>query len=44
MIRAAGLGAGVANCTDEVRRICDYVSEADNEGGGVAEIIEKFML
>lgn len=44
MIRAAGLGTAVANCTDEVRAACDYVSEADNEGGGVAEIIEKFML
>ena len=44
MIKAAGLGAGVANCTGEVRAHCDYVSAANNEEGGVAEIIEKFML
>lgn len=44
MIRTAGLGAGVANVADEVRPYCGYVAQADNCAGGVAEVIEKFVL
>ena len=44
MIRAAGLGAGVANARPEMRPDLDYLAEADNAQGGVAEVIEKFVL
>lgn len=44
MIKAAGLGAGVANVDPDVAKDCDYVAESDCDQGGVAEIIEKFAL
>ncbi len=44
MIRAAGLGCAVANATDEAKAAADYVCEADNNAGAVAEVIEKFVL
>ena len=44
MIEAAGVGAGVANMVDELKAQCDYVSKADCDEGGVAEILEKFIL
>lgn len=44
MIHAAGLGCAVANATDECKAAADYVCEADNNAGAVAEVIEKFIL
>ena len=44
MIRAAGLGCGVANATEETRAFCDFIAESDCDRGGVGEIIEKFIL
>lgn len=44
MIRAAGLGCAVANATDEAKVAADYVCQADNNAGAVAEVIEKFVL
>ena len=44
MIRAAGLGCAVANATDEAKAAADYVCQADNNAGAVAEVIEKFVL
>ncbi|MDM8271108.1 Cof-type HAD-IIB family hydrolase [Thermophilibacter provencensis] len=44
MIRAAGLGVAVANATDEAKAAADYVCAADNNAGGVAEAIERFVL
>ena len=44
MIRAAGLGAGVANTFAGIRDEFDYISPATNDEGGVGEIIEKFVL
>lgn len=44
MIRAAGLGCGVANVAQEMRAACDYVCAADCSQGGVAEVIETFVL
>lgn len=44
MIRAAGLGVAVANATDEAKAAADYVCRDDNDAGGVAEAIEKFVL
>ena len=44
MIGAAGLGVAVANASDEARAAAGYVCEADNNAGGVAEAIERFVL
>ena len=44
MICAAGMGVAVANASEETRQAADYVCEADNNDGGVAEAIERFVL
>ena len=44
MLRAAGLGVAVANASEEAVAAADYVCEADNNAGGVAEAIERFVL
>lgn len=44
MIRAAGLGVCMKNGLDVVKEIADYVTESDNNQGGVGEVIEKFVL
>lgn len=44
MLRAAGLGVAVANATDEAKAAADYVCQADNDHGAVAEALEKFVL
>ncbi len=44
MIEAAGLGAGVANTAVDVKPYCDYVCRADNDSGGVAEVLHRFIL
>ena len=44
MIRAAGIGAGVSNVFEGMIDDCDYVAKASNDEGGVAEIIEKYVL
>ncbi len=44
MIQAAGLGAGVCNTVPEMKPLCDYVTNATNDEGAIAEIIEKFIL
>lgn len=44
LIRHAGLGCAVANAIDEVKEISSYVCESDCAQGGVAEVIENFIL
>ena len=44
MIRAAGLGVGVQNTVEDMKPLCDYITEATNNEGAVAEVIEKFVL
>lgn len=44
MIRAAGLGVGVANTPEEMKPECDAVTEADFTHDAVAEVIEKYVL
>lgn len=44
MIEAAGLGVAMKNATDEIKQYADYITEADNNEGGVGEVIQKFML
>ena len=44
MIKAAGLGVGVANTVEAMKSECDYITEKDCDHGAVAEVIEKFIL
>ena len=44
MIRAAGLGAAMANATDKVRAAAGYITKCDNNHSGVAEVIRRFMI
>ncbi len=43
MIRASGLGVGVANVTDDVRPYCDVVLETAGTDGAFTEIVERFL-
>ncbi len=44
MIREAGIGAAMANGIDAIHAAADYITKADNNHDGVAEVIEKFAL
>ena len=43
MIRAAHTGCAMANASDEVKAAADYITKADNNHDGVAEIIDIFV-
>ena len=43
MIKAAGLGVGVANVTDDVRPYCDAVLESTGDDGAFGELVEKYL-
>lgn len=44
MIKAAGLGVGMQNTIHEMKDQCDFITTADNNTGGVAEAIERFVF
>ena len=44
MIEAAGIGAVMKNANDDIKQHGDYITERNNNEGGVAEVIQKFML
>ena len=44
MIEAAGLGVYMSNASESLKPHATYVTQADNNEGGVAEVIEKFIL
>ncbi len=44
MIEAAGLGVVMKNAGDEIKQYGDYITQRDNNEGGVAEVIRRFML
>ena len=44
MIRAAGIGCAMINGSKIVKDSADYITQADNNHGGVAEVIRKFIL
>ena len=44
MIQAAGRGVGVRNTVEDMKPLCDYITQADNNESAVAEVIEKFVL
>ena len=43
MIKAAGLGVGVANVTDDVRPYCDAILETAGTDGAFSELVERFL-
>ena len=43
MLEYAGLGAAMANASDEVKAVCGYIAPTNNEDG-VAKVIEKFIF
>lgn len=44
MLKVAGLSVAAGNSVQDVKDACDYVCEADNNEGVIAELIEKFIL
>ena len=44
MIKVAGLGVGVANAVEGMKKDCDYVCEASCNEAAIAEVINKFIL
>lgn len=44
LIKRSGIGVAVANATQEVKDVADYVSEFTNKQHAVAKAIEKFLL
>ncbi len=44
MIKTAGIGAVMKNASDDIKQYGNYITEKDNNEGGVAEVIKKFML
>ena len=44
MIRTAGTGVAMANAEPAVKEAADYVTSADNNHSGVAEILDKFVI
>lgn len=44
MIKAAGVGVGVANVVADMRGDCDYICERDCDNSAVSEVIQKFIF
>lgn len=44
MIEYAGLGVAVQNSRDEIKKVANYVTQADNNEDAIAEVVEKFIL
>lgn len=44
MLNVAGLSVAAANSVDDVKKACDVTTQADNNEGVIAEIIERFIL
>lgn len=44
MIKVAGLGVGVANTVENMKKECDYITKATCNESAVREVINKFIL
>lgn len=44
MLEVAGLSVAAGNAVEDVKKICDYTTKANNNEGVVSEVIEKFIL
>lgn len=43
MLRAAGVGVAMANGSQEVKEIADYITQRDNNHDGIAEVVARFL-
>lgn len=43
MIQMAGIGVAMANGTNEVKLVANYVTTCDNNNDGIAEVVERFF-
>ncbi len=44
MVTVAGVGVAMSNGREELKEVADYVTENDNNHGGIAEVIYKYFL
>jgi Cof subfamily protein (haloacid dehalogenase superfamily) len=44
MLKVAGLSVAAGNAVEDVKKVCNYTTEADNNEGVVAELIERFIF
>lgn len=44
MLKAAGLGVCMINGNEEAKRAADYITRNNNNNGGIAEVINQFIL
>ena len=44
MIKVAGLGVGVQNTVENMKKECDVITKATNNENAVAEVISKYIL
>lgn len=44
MIEAAGVGVAMVNGSAAVKQVADYITIQDNNHGGIAEVIQKFIM
>ena len=44
MLKVAGLSVEANNAVEDIKKICDYTTKADNNEGVVAELIERFII
>lgn len=44
MIKEAGLGIGVANTVEAMKKDCDYITQSDCNHSAIAEVIDKFIF
>ena len=44
MIKAAGLGVGVANTAEAMKAECDHITAATCRESAVSEVIEQFIF
>lgn len=44
MLEVAGLSVAAGNAVEDVKKACDVVTNADNNEGVIAEVIERFIL
>ena len=43
MIKTAGIGVAMANGTEEVKSIANYITEKDNNHDGIVEVVDQFF-
>ena len=43
MIEMAGIGVAMANGTNEVKLVANYVTTCDNNHDGIAEVVDRFF-